>query len=105
MSPDGIHSADYPYSSGFESLEKTPLLTGNGCRTVTVQVLRMRLPKMAITDADEAMMIALREKMRLPLSEAKERCLQCHDQDNSPEYQHEGSFEKYWAEIAHPGKD
>jgi hypothetical protein len=43
--------------------------------------------------------------MRLPLAEARARCMECHDQDNSPEFQHEGSFEKYWQQIAHPFRD
>ena len=51
------------------------------------------------------MLEQLREKMRMPLAEARDQCVRCHDQDNSPDFQHEGAFEEYWEQIAHPGKD
>ena len=28
-------------------------------------------------------------------------CMQCHDQDNSPEF----DFQKYWPKVKHEGKD
>lgn len=95
----------YPYSSGFTSLEKTPQLTGNGCENCHGAGSAHVAAENGDTDLSEAAITALREKMRLPLAEAKERCIQCHDQDNSPDFHHEGAFEKYWEEIAHSGKD
>ena len=95
----------YPYSSGFASLEKTPKLTGNGCENCHGAGSAHVAAESGDTDLAEDAINALRVKMRLPLAEAKDRCIQCHDQDNSPEFHHDGSFEKYWAEIAHSGKD
>jgi hypothetical protein len=43
--------------------------------------------------------------MRLPLEKAKDRCLECHDLDNSPDFHKDGAFEDYWAEVAHEGLD
>lgn len=95
----------YPYSSGFASLEKTPKLTGNGCENCHGAGSAHVAAENGDTDLDEAAINALRVKMRLPLAEAKDRCIQCHDQDNSPDFHHDGAFEKYWEEIAHSGKD
>lgn len=95
----------YPYSSGFASLEQTPKLTGNGCENCHGPGSAHVAAESADVDASQETLIALRNKMRLPLAEAKDRCLQCHDQDNSPDFQHEGAFEEYWQQIAHPFKD
>ncbi|MFO7906390.1 MAG: hypothetical protein R6U98_27280, partial [Pirellulaceae bacterium] len=34
------------------------------------------------------------------LSNAEEKCLECHDLDNSPAFQEEGAFDRYWEKIA-----
>lgn len=95
----------YPYASGFASLEKTPLLTGNGCENCHGAGSAHVAAESGDVDADDELLKKLREKMRLPLAEARDQCQRCHDQDNSPEFQHEGAFEEYWKQIAHPGKD
>jgi len=51
------------------------------------------------------MLIKLREEMQLPLEKARDKCLECHDQDNSPEFQKENAFEQYWEKVKHYGKD
>ena len=38
------------------------------------------------------------------LQDAEKKCLQCHDLDNSPAFQEEGAFDRYWKKIAHGGK-
>jgi hypothetical protein len=44
--------------------------------------------------------------MRLPLAEAEQSCMQCHDLDNSPEFLKDGAFERYWKNgIEHYGVD
>ncbi|MCC6512099.1 MAG: cytochrome C554 [Pirellulaceae bacterium] len=95
----------YPYSSGFASLEKTPSLTGNGCENCHGAGSAHVAAENGDIQADDALLKTLREKMRLPLAEARDHCARCHDQDNSPDFQHEGAFEEYWQQIAHPGKD
>lgn len=95
----------FPYASGYTSLEETPLLTGSGCENCHGAGSKHVAAENGDIEADDQLLEQLRAQMRLPLAEAKTRCLDCHDQDNSPDFQHEGAFEKYWSEIAHPGKD
>ena len=95
----------YPYASGYHSLERTPSLTGNGCENCHGPGSAHVAAENGDIQADAAMLKQLQEQMRLPLAEARARCMECHDQDNSPEFQHEGSFEKYWQQIAHPFRD
>jgi hypothetical protein len=100
----GWNPQDYfQYSGGFESIERTPHLTGNQCENchgpggAHVAAEMSEQP-----DRDEQ-----RELMRLTLAEAKENfCVTCHDLDNSPKFVTEpGAFEKYWKQIEHYGKD
>lgn len=95
----------YPYATGFVSLKKTPMLTGSGCENCHGPGSAHVAAESGDVEADDALLAQLREQMRLPLAEARARCTECHDQDNSPDFQHEGAFEKYWEQIAHPGKD
>ncbi|MEM6981150.1 MAG: hypothetical protein AAF539_15930 [Planctomycetota bacterium] len=43
--------------------------------------------------------------MQLPLDQARETCMKCHDLDNSPDFHEEGAFEDYWAAVEHYGVD
>ncbi|MGN6544416.1 MAG: multiheme c-type cytochrome [Aureliella sp.] len=95
----------YPYATGYVSLEKTPMLTGSGCENCHGPGSAHVAAESGDVEADDTLLSQLREQMRLPLAEAQAKCTECHDQDNSPDFQHEGAFEKYWAQIAHPGKD
>jgi len=38
-----------------------------------------------------------RQAMVLPLAEAEKTCLECHDLDNSPDFQ----FKTYWPKVEH----
>jgi hypothetical protein len=87
----------FPYTSGFDSLEKTPLLTGNGCENC-------HGPGAAHVTAEkrgnEAQRVPLRELLHLTWEQAKaDTCIKCHDHDNSPEFGK--NTEKYWSEIEH----
>jgi hypothetical protein len=55
---------------------------------------------------DETAMKRLRESMKLPIagSVAENKCRECHDEDNSPDFSHRG-FAEYWKEVEHQGKD
>ena len=47
-----------------------------------------------------------RSQMRLEMGKAAhEKCLECHDLDNSPDFHKPGQFEAYWKEVAHPWSD
>jgi hypothetical protein len=44
--------------------------------------------------------------MILPLEKAREKCMECHDLDNSPDFHEDDAFEDiYWPEIEHYGLD
>ena len=49
-------------------------------------------------------MVAAPQKL-LPLSEARERCMECHDLDNSPDFHKPGAFDEYWSQVEHYGVD
>ncbi|WP_231845643.1 multiheme c-type cytochrome [Rhodopirellula baltica] len=95
----------YPYVSGYLGLEVSSHLHGNGCENC-------HGPGAAHTKAEEAdsgvsdeEKARLREAMKLPLDEAREACMKCHDLDNSPDFHADGAFDDYWAEIEHYGLD
>jgi hypothetical protein len=93
----GWHPQEYfPYQTGFDSLDATPLLTGNGCENC-------HGPGAAHVDAEEAddsaMRDAMRRLMQVSLDQARslQGCAQCHDLDNSPDY----DFDEYWPHVQH----
>lgn len=95
----------YPYSSGYLSLEKTPLMVGNGCENC-------HGPGKAHVDAEEGTsglsdqeVEAIRQTVKLSLDQARTKCLDCHDLDNSPDFHLDGAFEDYWSEVEHIGVD
>ncbi len=94
----------YPYDSGYLSLDESSHLTGNGCENCHGPG-----SKHVAAERDDAVVAAerdlLRTAMRLPLDQAKDQCLKCHDLDNSPDFHKEGAFEDYWAEVEHEGLD
>lgn len=94
-----------PYASGFVSLEKSPHLTGSGCENCHGPGSQHVAAEEGSIDASEEIMAKLRREMQLPLAAAQDRCLECHDIDNSPAFHEEGAFEKYWKRIEHHGKD
>jgi hypothetical protein len=93
----------FPYASGYLSLDKTPHLTGSGCENCHgpggAHVAAQE------SGAAEAELLRLQAGMRLRLSEAEKKCLECHDLDNSPDFHAEGAFEKYWEDVKHKGLD
>ena len=91
----------FPFASGFESVEKTPLMKTNGCENCHGPGSAHVAAEMGETPADEKQLAKLREQMRLPLALAERKCVSCHDPDNSPEF----NFEHYWPEVEHRGKD
>jgi hypothetical protein len=94
----------HPFKSGYLSLDATPAMANNGCENC-------HGPGSAHVAAEQdgktskATLTKLRLEMRLPYDKARDKCVECHDLDNSPGFQKEGAFAKYMHEIEHKGKD
>ncbi|MEM9367820.1 MAG: multiheme c-type cytochrome [Planctomycetota bacterium] len=95
----------YPYASGYLSLEASEHLHGNGCENCHGPGSSHVAAEVKGSGVDEKTKLALREAMRLPLDKARERCMECHDLDNSPDFHEEDAFDDYWAQIEHYGVD
>ena len=106
----GWNSAEfYPYTGGFESLDKTPLLAGNSCENC-------HGPAAAHVAAEKgrsaAKRTAERKALKLTVAFARDNvCAKCHDHDNSPEFTgkdpatgKENFDVKYWPKVEHKGK-
>jgi len=92
----------YPYRSGYLGLEESPKMLGSGCENchgpgsahVAVELGDLEVSK---EERDK-----FRNDMRLTLEEAKKnKCIECHDLDNSPDFHVKGAFEEYWQRIEH----
>lgn len=94
----------YPYTTGYVDLEKSAHLHANGCENCHGPGSK-HVAAESGGSAGEAELAKLRESMRLPLANAKKKCQECHDIDNSPEFDKEGAFERYWEEVKHSGRD
>lgn len=94
-----------PYKSGYESLELSAHLVANGCENCHGPGSAHVAAEYGDVDADEALLAELRNEMRLPYDKARDKCLDCHDIDNSPDFHHDGAFEEYWDQVKHYGKD
>ena len=96
----------YPYETGYLSLEQSAHLTGNGCENchgpgAAHSAAEAEGSTVAVAERD-----ALRIDMRLPLERAREKCMECHDLDNSPDFHEPDAFEDvYWPEVEHYGVD
>lgn len=90
-----------PFETGYWSLEKTPKLVGSGCENCHGPGSEHVNAENGDVEADSDLLNKLREQMRLPLKLAKEKCFECHDSDNSPDFK----FDEYWEEVKHVGKD
>ena len=96
----------YPYVSGYLSLDTTAHLTGNGCENCHGPGASHAAAEAEGSTVSEDVKLQLRESMKLPLSKARDKCMECHDLDNSPDFHEEGAFEDiYWPEVEHYGKD
>jgi hypothetical protein len=91
----------FPYRSGFISLESTPHLIDVGCENCHGPGSKHVAAENGDLDVDDDEIDELREQMWLALDEAEQTCLECHDLDNSPAFQEEGAFERYWEKIEH----
>jgi hypothetical protein len=97
--------AFYPYTTGYLSLTETPKLVGNGCENCHGPGAAHAAAENGDTQADEGQLAALRAGMRLPLEKARDRCMECHDIDNSPDFHKDGAFDTFWKQVEHKGLD
>jgi Cytochrome c554 and c-prime len=106
--------AYHPYLGGYESLEKTPHVKQNGCENchgpgsehVAAENGDAKFTKADVARFRLAMQLPLKPKKPGEKSLAEQKCIECHDIDNSPDFHKEGGqFAKYWAEVEHKGKD
>lgn len=88
------HTTGFEYNSGWVSAEKTPHLLGNQCENCHGPASRH------IADPDN---VELRKPMVLTAERADKnrQCIQCHDEENSREFE----FIGYESEIHHKGLD
>ncbi|MFT7638781.1 MAG: hypothetical protein ACI9G1_000506 [Pirellulaceae bacterium] len=102
----GWHPQQYfPYKSGYLSLDKTPLLTGNGCENCHGPGSMHVDAEEGNIEADDDLLKKLRQEMVLPIAKAERKCMECHDLDNDPKFLKEGAFLRYWPKVEHKGKD
>ncbi len=95
----------FPYQSGYLSLEETPALVANGCENCHGPGSAHVAAELGDVEATDEMLKTLRSAMRLPLNKAEEKCRECHDLDNDPDFHKEGAFDKYWPKVEHKGLD
>ncbi len=90
----------FPYASGYESLKSTPLLAGNGCENCHGPGAEHVA---AENDGDEEAQTRFRAALKLSLADkddeesVRRSCMECHDLDNSLEFE----FKEYWPKVAH----
>jgi len=95
----------FPYQSGYLSLEASAHLLGNGCENCHGPGAAHAAAENGDIEATKEQLRQLRAQLRLPLAAAEQKCMECHDLDNSPDFHVPGAFEKYWKRIEHKGVD
>ncbi len=96
----------YPYESGYLALEQSSHLTGNGCENCHGPGADHSAAEAEGAVVSAALKAELRNAMKLPLENAREKCMSCHDLDNSPDFHEPDAFEDvYWPEVEHYGLD
>lgn len=95
----------FPYRTGYLSVEETPHMMQNGCENCHGPGAA-HVAAQEDTASTQELLKKLQEEMRLPLDRARDKCMECHDLDNSPEFHHgDHAFEEYWEKVKHYGKD
>jgi hypothetical protein len=93
----------YPFTGGYQNMKDTPHLAGNGCENCHGPGKKHAEAELASATtpnkSDPKLLAALRSSMRVSRDAAG--CVQCHDVDNSPEF----DFDSYWPSVEHKGKN
>ena len=102
-----------PYASGYLGLKETPHLSQNGCENCHgpgSEHVAAERDKAKYNDQQRAQ---LRAELQLKVvknegnkegqafKDVVKMCMECHDLDNSPEF----DFQVYWPEVEHYGKE
>lgn len=87
----------FPYQGGFWSQQQTPHLVAVGCESCHGPGGNHVNAELGRLGPDEAAKQKYRQAVRLPLADAEKTCLECHDLDNSPDF----NFKTYWPKIEH----
>jgi hypothetical protein len=102
----------FPYVTGFMNLEDTAHLVGNGCENCHGPGAAHVAAEMGEVDVDDTEIERLRARMRMEIVENEgnkegqvlgavvNNCMECHDLDNSPDF----DFQTFWPQIEHKGK-
>ena len=94
------------FKTGYDGETTTPQLMGQSCENCHgpggrhTELERTWAKEKKTTDE----VTAWRKFHRLSQKTAFDLCIKCHDGDNDPHFGSD-SFDKYWNQIAHPGKD
>jgi hypothetical protein len=91
----------YPYESGYLGLKETPDKLNVGCENCHGPGSAHVAAELGDIDATDDELKKYQVEMQLPLERAEQKCMTCHDLDNSPAFQEEGAFERYWEKIKH----
>ena len=92
----------FPYESGYVDLAKSEALHGNGCENCHGPGSVHAAAETGDLEVNEEQLEKLRASMRLTVEQArKTKCYECHDLDNSPEF----DFDTYWEQVKHEGVD
>ncbi len=112
----GWHPQKYfPFKSGFVNKDATPDLANNGCENCHGPAAKHAAAENGDIKADDKELEELRAELRLKVVDNEgnkpgqvfdkgkvvQMCMQCHDGDNSPDF----DFQKYWPKVKHEGKD
>ncbi|MCA9126499.1 MAG: hypothetical protein KDB22_05415 [Planctomycetales bacterium] len=89
-----------PYATGFASPIDTPQMMGSGCENCHGPGSQHVAAELGEIDVTSEQLAELQQQMVLPLDRARDRCLECHDLDNSPDF-HVKPFEEYWDRVKH----
>ncbi len=90
-----------PFESGYLDVSMETLHS-NGCENCHGPGSAHVAAESGDVDLTDAEIVALRQQMRLTLAAAKKsKCYECHDTDNSPDF----DFDSYWEKIKHYGKE
>lgn len=94
----------YPYATGYVSLEESKHLLGSGCENCHGPGAEHSAAEAEGSGITGDLRDQLREAMRLPLDKAREKCMECHDLDNSIDFHEPDAFEDvYWPQVEHYG--